>query len=180
MNRWLEALESLRWGRILNMWALAVGMLCLTLKVCKAPPFSFLFLLICGIRWGCCRRYDHKKEVLCHIKLLMHSSSIVRQCGARWWWCLNVNYFKGVRFSFWNELVFILNLNYVSRIADIAYMLFYEAIKTQCHAHSRIPLACSYSSLIISYTFSLLRNRTFDRLVKSPLAVLDHTQILPK
>ena len=57
-------------------------------------------------------------------------------------------------------------LNYVSRITDMAYKLFYESIETQSHVLSRIPLVCAYPSLIIFYSFSLLRNRTkrIDRL----------------
>lgn len=81
---------------------------------------------------------------------------------------------KGYVFSFETNLYLLLFLlNFLSRITYMTYKLFYEAIKTQCHALSRISLVCSYSSL------TLLRNRTLTiGLLVATLAVLDHAQIL--
>ena len=55
--------------------------ICEPLKVCMAPSFVSFCSSIC-VRWGCSKGHDHRKVVLCRIKLWNCCSFILWPCGA--------------------------------------------------------------------------------------------------
>ena len=178
MGGWLEVSESLalkmrkKTGYVsLWIWRLE-SYVCLWRYVYMARPF---FWLIYYIRWRYSKRYNHRRVVLCRIKLRICSSSILWQCGAplaMMPYSLKEYVFSSKQRTCTCICIFT---ELRSRITDMAYKLFYE-IKTQ--VLSRMPLVCSYSSLVLLYFLIASKQDHDDRSVKPPLALLDHAQIL--
>ena len=156
----------------------AVGKLCLPLKVCMAPSFVS-FCLSIFIRWKSSKGYDHRKVVLCRIKLWNCCSSILWPCGAPLaimpcWQLLWKSTFFPLETT--NSYMFLFFTQLLVRPGSLTWhKLFYESIETQRHTLSRSAAARHWHLL---YLLIASKQVLDDQSVKPHLAVLDHAQII--